>query len=468
MADRGREIELKLEIDPADIAALKAHPRLAASAAKTQRQVSTYFDTAKQSLCKSGFALRVREIDGRFIQTVKGAGLFDRPEWEKPVAGPEPTPDTLSGTPIAPADLQPIFAATVDRTVWHIRESSSEIELALDQGEIRAGDRHDRISEVELELKHGSPEDIFALAHKLAASVPLRLGVLTKSDRGYRLRDGALGKPVKAIAAAVAPGMTAGAAFRAIAWACIRQFRLNEPLFAGNRSSGALHQCRVALRRLRSAFSMFRRITVDDRREALIEGLRWISADLGDARDLDVFIAKRIPKDAISDAQAERDEAFGRAIAGLDSHRFRTLMLELAEWLTVDEWEARDRDQPIEDFARAALHRFWRKVKKGGRHLADIDDEDRHAVRIAAKKLRYGCEFFAPLYDGAKKHRDTFIATLADLQEHLGDLNDIVTARLLAARFPGVVFPPEPNRAALLAAAEKAHARLMEIGPFWR
>ena len=59
MADRGREIELKLEIDPADIAALKAHPLLAASIGKTHRQVSTYFDTPKQQLRKSCLALRV-------------------------------------------------------------------------------------------------------------------------------------------------------------------------------------------------------------------------------------------------------------------------------------------------------------------------------------------------------------------------------------------------------------------------
>jgi len=464
MADRGREIELKLEIDPADIATLKAHPLLAASIGKTHRQVSTYFDTSKQQLRKSGLALRVREIDGRFIQTVKGAGLFDRPEWEKQIAGPEPTPSSLSGTPAAPADLLPIFAATVDRTVWHIREGGSEIEMVLDQGEIRAGDRHDVITEVELELKQGSPEDIFVFAHKLAASVPLRLGVLTKSERGYLILDGTLGKPVKAIAAAVAPMMTANDAFRAIAWACIRQFRLNEPLFIRDRNSGALHQCRVALRRLRSAFSIFGPITADNRRDALVQGLRWISADLGDARDLDVFIAKRIPKRAASDAMPERDEAFTRAIAALNSHRFRKLMLELAEWLALGEWQARDEDQPIEDFAEAALDRFWRKVKKGGRHLADIDDEDRHAVRIAAKKLRYGCEFFSPLYDGAKK----FIGALEDLQEHLGDLNDIVTARILSARFPGVPLTNEPDRAVLLTAAGKAHTRLTEIGPFWR
>lgn len=486
-----REIELKLEIDPADIAELTKQPLIAEVAGQTNRQVSTYYDTAGQKLRKSGIALRVREVDQRFVQTVKGdnrdsGGMFDRPEWEKEIDGPAPTPGSLSGTPVAALiardkqdHLIPMFSAMVDRTVWTIHEGASEIEMVLDQGEIRVDDRHDVIAEVELELKRGPAGDIFSFAHRLAASTPLRLGVLAKNERGYLLRDGAGDKPVKAIAAAVAPGMTAGAAFRAIASACIRQFRLNEPLFVRDHHGGGLHQCRVSMRRLRSAFSMFAGIAADDRREALMEGLRWISGDLGEARDLDVFLTKRMPKGAVSDelrieALAQRHETFERAIAALSSHRFRTLMLDLAEWLALGKWQMPDnparqlRDQPVEDFAEAALDRFWRKVRKGGQNLAKIEDEARHAVRIAAKKLRYGSEFFAPLYHGARsKHRDEFIGALEHLQEHLGDLNDMVTARALADRFPGIPIQ-EADRAALLEAAEKAHDRLIRIGPFWR
>ena len=486
-----REIELKLEIDPTDIAELTKQPLIAEADGKTNRQVSTYFDTAGQKLRKSGIALRVREIDHRFVQTVKGGnpdsgGMFDRPEWEKEIDGPTPTPGSVAGTPVAAlikrdnqAQLTPMFSAVVDRTVWTIHEGASEIEMVLDRGEIRVDDRHDAIAEVELELRRGPAEDMFSLAHRLAASTPLRLGVLAKNERGYLLRDGVGGKPVKAIAAAVAPEMTAGAAFRAIASSCIRQFRLNEPLFVRDHHGGALHQCRVSMRRLRSAFSMFGGIAADDRREALVEGVRWISGDLGEARDLDVFINKQMQKGAVSDALriealAQRLEAFERAIAALNSHRFRTLMLDLAEWLALGKWQRPDnparelRDQPVEGFAEAALDRFWRKVRKGGRNLAEIDDEARHTVRIAAKKLRYGSEFFAPLYHGEKsKRRDTFIGALEHLQEHLGDLNDMVTARALADRFPGVKIQ-EVDRSALLEAAEKAHDRLVEVGPFWR
>ncbi len=97
-------------------------------------------------------------------------------------------------------------------------------------------------------------------------------------------------------------------------------------------------------------------------------------------------------------------------------------------------------------------------MKKRGRHLADLDPEARHRVRIAAKKLRYGAEFFAALYDGkkaAKRHK-VFVEALADLQDHLGDLNDIATAHTLAVELAkgapeGAVFaagwpPPIPRR----------------------
>lgn len=492
-SNASREIELKLEIEPAHIKALKTHPSLGKRREKARTQRSTYFDTPKDKLRKAGLTLRVREDGGRFIQTVKGEGrdsgaMFDRAEWEQEIAGPEPDLPALAATPAGAllraesAALGPSFSATVQRTLWRLVDVDSEIEMILDDGEIVADGRRAPILEIELELRRGPPQALFALARQLGASMPLRLGVLSKNERGNLLRDGAFGKPVKAAPARTSADMTAGAAFQAIASACIRQFRMNEPLFVLGRDGGALHQVRVAFRRLRSAFSMFAAITSDDRRGHIREGLRWISVILGEARDLDVFVAKQLkPDDAPAKvraaALAERDRAFDRAIAALDSDRFRSLMLDLVEWLATGDWLSADhptaqrRDQPVKLFAQSMLDRFWRGVKKRGRNLAELGDEPRHDVRIAGKKLRYGSEFFAPLYAGAKvaKRRDAFVAALEDLQTHLGDLNDIVTARTLSERFAWApTSDAEPDNAALLAASERAHSRLIEIGPFWR
>lgn len=490
-----REIELKLEIDRAHVDALKGHARLAGLPSRKVAQLSTYYDTPKEKLRRAGYTLRVRQAGRRFVQTVKGedrsrSGIFRRAEWEQEIEGSEPDLRALSETPASGlldgkdrlASLLPLFTASADRTIWQVEDEDGRIEMVLDEGEIVADERRTPILEIELELLGGEPHRLFALARDLAVSTPLRIGVLSKFERGMLLRDGALDAPVKALPVALEPGMTVGAAFAAIAAACIRQFRLNEPLFVDRRDGAALHQARVALRRLRSAFSMFASITSDERRGELREGLRWIASGLGEARDLDVFVGKRLqqgqaPDEIRARALAEREGAFDRAIAALGSLRFQTLMLDLAEWLALGEWQSGDhparqlRDQPVERFAQEMLDRFWRRVKKRGRNLAELDDEPRHEVRIVAKKLRYGSEFFAPLFPGHKaaRQRKAFLAALEELQTHLGELNDIVTAGLLRERFPGLEDnAATADRDSLLAEAEAAHARLVETGPFWR
>lgn len=110
-------------------------------------------------------------------------------------------------------------------------------------------------------------------------------------------------------------------------------------------------------------------------------------------------------------------------------------MLDLSEWISGGDWlEAEEtadaRAMPIGLFAAAALTGLRRKVKKTGRGLADLADEDRHEVRKNAKKLRYAAEFFSALYDERRSRRryKRFVGVLEDLQDRLGVLNDLATA----------------------------------------
>ena len=117
-------------------------------------------------------------------------------------------------------------------------------------------------------------------------------------------------------------------------------------------------------------------------------------------------------------------------------------MQDLVAWIQAGPWRTSDeperqtaRNQNIEDFAASVLERRWRKLKQHGRHLERLSPEQRHRIRIEAKKLRYACEFFSGLLaDGRHRKRyQVFITALGDLQARLGDLNDILNGNEIAA-----------------------------------
>ncbi len=258
------EIELKLETDADGAAAVRCHPLLCDSPARTIDQATTYFDDAKGTLRQAGVSLRVRTTDGCCIQTVKhqengSAGLFARPEWEQPVKGPKPDLASLAHTPagalISGRPLRSVVKVTGRRSIWELGAPGHAVELVLDEGTVAGGTASEDITEIEIELKGASPGMMFEMGRKLARSAPLRIGVLTKAERGQRLADGSAGKPAKAERIRLGAAMTTAEGFAAIVYSCLRQFRLNEALVA-QRDPGALHQARVAMRRLRSAFSL--------------------------------------------------------------------------------------------------------------------------------------------------------------------------------------------------------------------
>ncbi len=269
-------------------------------------------------------------------------------------------------------------------------------------------------------------------------------------------------------------------AFRIIARACMRQFLLNEALLEHG-DVEALHQARVGLRRLRSAFSIHAPLLVGDRRAALLSAeLRWLAAELGEVRNLDVLIA-RCGGDVRDRLAAARDQAFDHARAELAGARTRLLMTDLAEWLAAGAWWTEPvyparLHRPVIGFAADLLDaRFDRLARRGGvqgKGLARLDRAHRHKERIAAKKLRYAAEFFASLYVGDKARRRyrRFLKALDALQEVLGELNDLavgpdVLARLgIDATLPGT---SAHRRKRLLDRAGDSYDALMRAGRFW-
>ena len=507
------ETELKFACDLSAIPGLKAHPILAKAKSRPKASLhAAYFDASDQRLQKAGLSLRVRTERGRSIQTVKsndGAGL-SRGEWEREVEGGDVDRIALGKTPAAKLlkseAIEEQFTVSVERETFLVRHGGSEIEVAIDEGRIvaqRTGGS-ESICEVELELKDGEAFDLFALARELGSGTPLRVSLKSKAERGYNLANEAGGDVTKAAPVPLTDDMTAAEALQAVVHSCLRHMRANEAIILARRDVEALHQTRVAVRRLRSALSLFKPIIRDGSGEEMSQKLKSLIEPLGRARDLDVLLTETLPKERErrpdeggllnleKRLEVERDAAYAAVGERLNSREWRAAILDVVGWANAGPWlsTTRKKDflkltQPAESFAREALERRRKQVKKRGAHLETISDEDRHRVRIAAKKLRYGSEFFAALYDGRKKRakrQAAFVSSLKNLQDELGALNDLATAGTLVTAlgesgsegmssvFAAGVASADLDRDGpkLLHRAASAHGELLEAKPFWR
>jgi CHAD domain-containing protein len=259
------------------------------------------------------------------------------------------------------------------------------------------------------------------------------------------------------------------------------QFRLNEALSLATADPVALHQARVALRRLRSALSLNKALLADSRFPGLCVDLRWLAARLGKARDLDVLIARagdNFLREQLCKARAGAYRNAGRA---LRSVRARTLMIDLAAWIAIGDWRAAPETRAMRDlsarcFAVMVLDRQFRRLRTGGRNLANLDDRARHEVRKTAKKLHYAAGFYASLFDGKRERRrhKRFVAAVQALLDQLGALNDLATVPGLLAALDLVEQPQAAMllgaeaKPGLLAAAAVACEALLDRKRFWR
>ena len=481
------EVELKFDVEPQSVAQLRATPILAAATAHSHASESLYFDTPDGALRKGGVSLRVRRSGGRNVQTAKRkrgntAGLFVREEWEADV--PRLDLDLGAFAPglvkrlLGKADrnaLKPLVRTSFTRTSWQIAHRGSLIEVVLDEGMVSAGRQRTPLSELELELKHGKPAALFDLAEEIGRAVPLRLGMLSKNERGYALVEGWLGRPAKADPVQLDPDMSEADAFRSIATACLRHFRLNEIALLAGRDPDALHQARVALRRLRSALALFRHAVRGKDYQELRQELRWFAGQFGEARNFDVLLEADGPPPFPAEGslretlRAEREAAYDRVMAAIESERTRALLLRLALWLELGAWRFKPRAEGnVRALATHQLERQWRKVRRRGALLGELDADAEHQLRIDIKKLRYAAEFLASLYPSKPDlgRCRSFIAALKELQERLGMANDHRVATAVMARLaPDESVAPRP--AISQKATEKAFRRASAAAGFW-
>ncbi|GEO36128.1 inorganic triphosphatase [Skermanella aerolata] len=469
-----QEIELKLRIDPEHLARFRNASAFADSTkrATTQSLESIYYDTEDFVLRQRGVTLRVRKKGKSFIQTLKIAnehagGVFSRGEWECEVAGALPDLSAIDDAEalehlgvVSADDLKPIFASHIKRSVRLLNGADGQpgdtaIEVAVDQGEIRASDGTVLpIAEVELELKSGAPQALFDLALKLTEVAPVRVETRTKAERGYALVAGEAQSAVKARKLELTPEHTAEQALASIMRNCLSHAVLNEAAALKGEDAEGIHQMRVALRRLRSALGLFRDLMPADQYDFLSGEVKWLAGELGHARNWDVFLADLLapveealggdePTKALHcTALASRTRAYEQAHAAILSPRYTVLLLRLGGWLESRSWrqqplseEAARLFAPVRELSDGLLAKRHRKARKRGAGFADLAPAERHQLRIALKKLRYAAEFFRSLYGDKEVAR--YLKRLSALQDDLGHLNDVATAEMLMGRLAG-------------------------------
>jgi CHAD domain-containing protein len=227
---------------------------------------------------------------------------------------------------------------------------------------------------------------------------------------------------------------------------------------------------RVALRRLRSAISLFRRATACPALDETNALLKQLGKLLAPPRDWDVFtlgvgakVGAAFAEDvAVQDllyaAERKRQAGYANLTQFLTSHIWRQLGIALAALAVERPWEIsaleiRQRsitqgsdndiaeqqvvwqDASLPSFAARMLSRRYRALLAPGADLSALPISELHNVRLAGKRLRYAAEFFAPLFPGRTTRR--FLRRMAVLQERLGDINDTGVAAELMAQLAG-------------------------------
>lgn len=290
------------------------------------------------------------------------------------------------------------------------------------------------------------------------------------------------------------PGLSGELVLQRAGYACIEHLARNERAARAGEAEG-IHQTRVAVRRWRATLSAFGPLIPQAPRRAASNELRWVADALSEARNLDVFVTVVLaPARADLSWSSELERlataidrrrltAHAAAHAAISSARYGASVRTLADWLEGREWrsggDAVALLRPIGELAPLLLSRRHRQAQKQGASFAKRSEEARHQLRITLKKLRYTAELVGDLYEAATAKE--FIRSLKQLQDDLGDINDVSVARGIVASLPNLDRPnigiDHAGRRIIawhkrrLAGNEpmlrKRVRRLLKIEPFW-
>lgn len=480
LSHRSVEIELKLALPtshPASLAKRLAQtPALARRKATRQHLHNVYYDTPEQILRQQRVALRIRRIGSeakpQWLQTLKMGGsndsaLSQRGEWEAPVPSAELDVATLESTPWSGIDpdgtvfqaLAPCFVTSFERTSWLVRRrGGSVVEVALDIGQIVAGDKQTPICELEFELKAGQPAALFELALQIAQTIAVLPLTISKSGRGYALAQDDLDTTLRAQPPKLSSKLPLSETARRVLREVFCQFTTNLNALRNSDDPEVVHQARVGWRRFRSALRLFKPVFAGGELPSW-QALKVMLSFLGELRDLDVARIDTLPPlaDVYSAGDEYRAEAWRsmnqslihaaqlqrKAIRyALQDPAVGASLLEITHWLedapalSALKEAGLKPDKKLRPWAKrriTKLHKQFKLALKDANTSTATDDVNiQHQVRIQAKQMRYGIEALESLLP--KKSAQHWLDQATGMQTRIGATRDLVQAVALVAR----------------------------------
>ncbi|NML49111.1 CYTH and CHAD domain-containing protein [Streptomyces sp. R302] len=452
MAETKREIERKYEAT-ADTR-LPDLTRAAGVASVTAEGVTeldaVYYDTAGLRLAADSLTLRRRtggSDAGWHLKFPVAAGVRD--EIRAPLT--EALPPSLAGllrSRVRHAGVIPVVRLRSSRDVRHLRDGHGTILAELSVDTVRAdrllaggsGDATAAWTEIEVELADDADPAVLDAVEKR-----LRKAGIHPSDAPSKLARALseTGLEPERPAETDADGTARAAVLAYVREQAEALVRLDPAVRRD--LPDAVHQLRVACRRLRSAFKTYRKVLDRDVTDPIGAELKWLAGELGHARDQEVLAARL--GDALDGLDREqlhgpvrgrlrtwdRARSTGsrrRALDALDSPRHLALLDALDGLLA---------DPPLRPGARKKAEKVLPKaIRRDYRRLADrigpaldlAPGHDRdlalHEARKAAKRARYAADAAVPTLGKPAKR---FSKRMKSVQSLLGDHQDAVVAR---------------------------------------
>jgi len=427
-----------------------------------RRTVDVYLDTEDWRIGRAGFVLRIRHHADQGEVTLKDmapavSGLRRRIEMTEPLpAAGLHALDTqgpvgrrlrvLAGD----APMIHLLEIRTRRRPYLLHAADERLgEIDLDDTIIVVGDDEYpvRMRRVEVEVNPHWVERLTPLVEQLRQECGLQSAILSKFEVGLL----AAGLHVPTTPHLGSTTLPAHPSVGAVAYVVLRR-NLGAMLDheAGTRLGEdieALHDMRVATRRMRAALDLFSGVLPADA-QRLREELGWLAGDLGAVRDLDVQLERldrwrdessREEADALAELatvlNGERDVARQSLLASLDSPRYEHLVADFSSMLLTGPGQGSGRlvkaaQAPAVAVVPELIIRRHRAAAKAARQARRSGvPADFHRLRIRCKRLRYALEFVSDIYDGETR---PFVKQVVGLQDCLGLMQDgqVAAARL--------------------------------------